>query len=118
MLCIPQWGLVPQSTKCRFPPRHSQASLLGEAAPSEGHRQQVQPSEHSHLDLPLYFLSPFEALLGRSVKETALDEHNKENAGFTKDAHARRASLHHAHLGSLEEFEEKRCQLFRVSENQ
>lgn len=50
---------VGASTQMSIPPTGIQPSLLGEAIPCDGHRQ-VQPSQHSHMDVPLFFCLPLE----------------------------------------------------------
>lgn len=82
------------------------------AAPSEGHRQQVQTSEHSRIGLSFVFSVSLWSFVRQICKGGSADEHSKENANFKERCPC--SQVPDAHLGSLEEFEEKRCQLFRV----
>lgn len=80
------------------------------AAPSEGHRLQVQTSEHCRIGLSVVFSVSLWSFVRQICKGGSADEHNKEDANFKE----RCPQVPDAHLGSLEEFEEKRGQLFRV----
>lgn len=89
VLLIPQWVLVPSQTNVD--------SLLGVRLPSWVwlHPLKVTDSRFRHqsiaeLDFPLYFLSPFGVLLGRSVKEAVLMSTVKRMLILKKDARARR----------------------------
>lgn len=75
------------------------------AAPSEGHRQQVQTSEHSRIGLSFVFSVSLWSFVRQICKGGSADEHSKENANFKERCPC--SQVPDAHLGSLEEFEEK-----------